>query len=78
MKKGTLQQQTVLKLKRCDCKTTSLDFRPRAQLSTYYKKLGLFFGYSSGLTNYIRDASKGTPRLTSKMIRFGVSYQINN
>ena len=59
-----------------DRKTIKMDFRPRIQISTDYKKLGLYLGYSIGLVNYMEDYIGGVNEAYSKIIRFGLTYQI--
>lgn len=60
-----------------DRKTIKNDFRPRIQFSSSYKKFGLYIGYSFGQTNYLSDMlGNATFESYSRIIRFGVSYQI--
>ncbi|SEP34603.1 hypothetical protein SAMN05444671_1052 [Flavobacterium sp. CF108] len=59
-----------------DRKTISTDFRPRIQISTDYKKFGVYLGYSFGLRNYLDGYVGGTNEAYSKIIRFGVTYQV--
>ena len=51
------------------------DFRPRFQLSTCYKNFGVYFGYAYGISD---NNSRYNTReiMTSKIIRFGVTYKI--
>lgn len=59
-----------------DRKTIKNEVRPRIQISTSYKKMGLYVGYSYGLANYQRDY---IPQFESraKLLRFGLTYQIH-
>jgi hypothetical protein len=58
--------------------TIKLDFSPRIQLSTEYKKIGVYAGYSMGLVNYygMGYVGGGNASAYSKMIRFGISYRL--
>lgn len=59
-----------------EVKTIKNDVRPRIQISTGYKKVGVYVGYSYGLTSYMNDyigiPNESYPRLW----RFGLTYQI--
>lgn len=59
-----------------DRKTISMDFRPRIQLDINYQKFGVFLGYSFGIVNYYKDYDGGNPEAKSKILRFGLTYQI--
>jgi hypothetical protein len=59
-----------------DRKTISTDFRPRIQVSTDYKKFGVYLGYSFGLSNYMEGYIGGTNGVHSKIFRFGITYQV--
>jgi hypothetical protein len=59
-----------------DRKTIKQDFRPRIQISTDYKKFGLYLGYSVGFVNYKEGYLGGINEAYSKIIRFGLTYQI--
>lgn len=59
-----------------DRKTLKWDKRLRVQLSVDYKKLGLYLGYSFGLSNYMNGYVGGTNEAYSRIFRFGMSYQI--
>lgn len=59
-----------------DRKTISTDFRPRIQVSTDYKKFGIYLGYSFGLSNYKDGYTGGTNSVHSKIFRFGITYQV--
>jgi hypothetical protein len=55
------------------------DFRPRFQLSSSYRKFGLYFGYAYGISDYytkIYDPQGMLGLLTNKVYRFGVTYQL--
>jgi hypothetical protein len=51
----------------------SIDFRPRIQIKTQLKKVGLLVGYSLGLTNY---QTQNTPKAYSSYLRLGLSYKL--
>lgn len=59
-----------------DRKTIDNEVRPRIQVSTGYRKLGLYVGYSYGLKNY---TSMYYPRWENyaRLLRFGLMYQIH-
>lgn len=60
-----------------DRKTLRTDIRPRVQLTTNYKKVGVYVGYSYGLSNYMEGYIGGGPWEThSRLTRFGLSYRI--
>lgn len=59
-----------------DRKTINTDFRPRIQVSTDYKKFGVYLGYSFGLVNYKDGYVGGTNDAYSKIFRFGITYQV--
>jgi len=59
-----------------DRKTIKWDIRPRIQVSADYKKFGLYLGYSIGLSNYMRGYIGGTFEASSRIFRFGMTYQI--
>ncbi|WP_264537123.1 hypothetical protein [Flavobacterium sp. N1736] len=59
-----------------DRKTISTDFRPRIQISTDYKKFGVYLGYSFGLSNYKEGYNGGTNEAYSKILRFGITYLV--
>jgi len=53
-----------------------LDIRPRIEFTNYYKKFGLTFGYSLGLTNYENTGgSSADMKVFSRMLRFGFAYR---
>jgi hypothetical protein len=56
--------------------TIKFDFGPRIQLSTEYKKTGLYLGYSVGLLNYMSGYVGGENQVYSKMLRFGFTYRL--
>lgn len=53
-----------------------LDFGPRIQLSTEYKKYGIYIGYAAGLVNYKEGYVGGTNSVYSQNIKFGLTYRI--
>lgn len=60
-----------------DRKHLKTDIRPRLQLATNYQKLGIYAGYSYGLSNYREGITGGgTWEASSRVIRFGLSYRI--
>lgn len=59
-----------------DRKTISTDIRPRIQLDIFYQTLGLSIGYSFGTVNYLKDFDGANLDAKSRIIRFGVSYQL--
>jgi len=61
-----------------DRKTIEVDIRPRIQISTEYKRIGLYIGYSNGITNYMSGYDGGTNITFAKIVRFGVSYKISH
>ena len=60
-----------------DRKTINLDVRPRVQLAINYQKAGIYAGYSYGFINYKREYVGGTNECRSRMLRFGITYQLN-
>lgn len=59
-----------------DRKTIKSDIRPRIQLATDYKKIGIYIGYSFGLANYKSGYIGGTNECYARLLRFGLTYQI--
>lgn len=60
--------------------TESFDFRPRLQISTDYKKFGVYVGYSFGLVNFKAPSEyffEDFGEAKTRMIRFGLSYKLN-
>jgi cell division protein FtsI/penicillin-binding protein 2 len=55
----------------------SPDFRPRIDLTNYYKKFGFSVGYSYGLTNYTENSTRQNTRVYSRLIRIGVAYRFS-
>ena len=51
----------------------TIDIRPRLQIKTQYKKIGLIVGYSLGLTNFNNQTNNNA---FSNFFRTGLSYQI--
>jgi hypothetical protein len=61
-----------------DSKPANIDIRPRFQFSAVYKKFGLYTGYSYGILNYMMWLKgDGIWEAYSRLIRFGVTYQLN-
>lgn len=61
-----------------DRKTINTDIRPRVQITTYYKNFGVYAGYSLGLVNYKSGYIGGTNDAYSNLIRFGLTFRLNN
>ncbi|MDZ7878994.1 MAG: hypothetical protein U5L45_15030 [Saprospiraceae bacterium] len=59
-----------------EVKTTQYDIRPRGQVGISMNRMGIFGGYSYGLTNYTPDPFQDRSNF-SRLIRFGLTYQIN-
>jgi len=59
-----------------DRKDITFDFRPRVQLSTEYKEIGLYVGYSYGLIDYMTHYKGGENGASSRLLRFGITYKI--
>lgn len=59
-----------------DRKTISTDFRPRIQLDAHYQKFGIYLGYSFGTVNYMKNYIGGNFDTKSRMLRFGITYQL--
>ena len=59
-----------------DRKDVTFDLRPRIQLSTEYKEIGLYVGYSYGLIDYMMNYKGGTNEASARLLRFGITYQI--
>jgi len=57
-------------------KGMDVDFRPGFQVSSSYKKYGVYFGYAYGVSDYYRG-SLHDHIVTSKLIRFGLTYKLN-
>jgi hypothetical protein len=61
-----------------DYKTIGVDIRPDIKVSAKYKKIGMYSGYTYGLLNYEMWVNgDGRWESYSRLIRFGVTYQIN-
>lgn len=58
-------------------KTIDLDVRPRIQLAVNYQKAGIYAGYSYGFSNYKREYVGGINECRARMVRFGITYQLN-
>jgi hypothetical protein len=62
---------------KADRKDTEIDFRPRIQLNINYKHLGIYAGYSRGLSNYMSAYSgQDNSEAYTRIIRFGVTYHL--
>jgi hypothetical protein len=59
-----------------DRKTITTDIRPRIQAATTYKRTGIYFGYSIGLPDYMKNYIGGNPDAHSRLLRFGITYQL--
>ena len=59
-----------------DRKTINTDIRPRIQFSADYQKIGVYVGYSYGLTNYKSGYIGGTNECYARLVRFGLTYRI--
>jgi len=59
-----------------DRKDITFDLRPRVQLSTEYKVIGLYIGYSYGLMDYMMHYKGGTNDASARLFRFGITYKI--
>lgn len=59
-----------------DRKTIKSDIRPRFQIATRYNKIGVFCGYSIGVTNYKPGYIGGTNECYARLLRFGLTYQL--
>ena len=59
-----------------DEETIKNEIRPRIQLSTGFKKIGLYVGYSHGLKNY-REGYIPAFESRARLVRFGLTYQIH-
>jgi len=59
-----------------DRKNIKLDFRPRFQVETKYRKIGLYAGYSMVIKNYKSSYIGGTFEAYARFLRFGLTYQL--
>lgn len=59
-----------------DRKDINTDLRPRIQLSTEFDKIGLYVGYSHGLSNYRANLTGLNADAYSRMWRVGISYRL--
>ena len=59
-----------------DIKGINFDFRPRIQLESNLKKVGVYVGYSYGIVNYYPQNQVANPEAYSRLIRFGLSFKI--
>lgn len=58
-------------------KTITTDIRPRIQVSANYHKSSIYIGYSYGVIDYLSDYRGTINDCSSRLIRFGIAYQIN-
>ena len=56
--------------------STAIDLRPRTQIAVSSDKIGAFVGYSFGGVNYNSGYSGGSVDCFSRLIRFGLTYQV--
>ena len=57
-------------------KTLQLDIRPRGQIGITLNRIGIFGGYSYGISNYQPNNSSNLTYF-SRLIRFGLTFQLN-
>lgn len=57
-------------------KTITTDLRPGVQIGAQYKDVGVYIGYSSGISNYLSGYIGGSNEAYSRLLRFGLTYQI--
>jgi hypothetical protein len=60
-----------------DRKTITTDPRLRAQMNVKYSKMGFYIGYAHGFVNYNAGFIGGSSRFSARLMRFGITYQIN-
>lgn len=60
-----------------DRRNIKTDIRPRLQLSTDIKKIGLYVGYSLGLRNYQAKLIGASSKAYSNFLRFGFAYRLD-
>jgi hypothetical protein len=72
---ATISDGTVFTTSR-DRTTTNMDVRPRIQLAATYNRIGIYVGYAQGFLNYLSGSVGGTNDAHSRLIRFGLAYQI--
>lgn len=74
---ATQQQSIVIKTSMDRNKNLSTDIRPRIQVSTDFDKIGIYAGYSYGLSNYYKGyIGLKNNQVYSRMLRLGISYRI--
>ena len=56
--------------------TLQFDIRPRGQIGITLNRIGIFGGYSYGISNYQPNNSRNLTYF-SRLIRFGLTFQIN-
>jgi hypothetical protein len=59
-----------------DRKTITADPRLRVQMNVKYSKMGFYVGYAHGFVNYNAGFIGGVSKSYSRIIRFGLTYQI--
>ena len=57
-------------------KPINTDIRPRFQISSSYKRVGTYIGYSFGLANYMLGYVGGTNDCYARILRFGLTYRL--
>lgn len=60
-----------------DRKNVNNDLRPRVQLGLKKNMVGAYVGYAYGLQNFMQGYVGGSPDASSRLIRFGLTYQLN-
>lgn len=74
---ATQQENIVIKTSQNRDKHINTDVRPRIQVSTDFKKVGVYAGYSYGISNYYKDFIGGkNNEVYSRMLRLGISYRL--
>jgi hypothetical protein len=74
--KATTSDGTIYKTSR-ERETIRYDIRPRFQIATQYRKLGVYGGYSINGLNYQSRSMGGFNDCYARLIRFGLTYQLN-
>ncbi len=73
--RATAQDGTVFTTFR-DRKNLQFDVRPTVQLAIKLAKIGAYVGYSYGVMNYLSGSVGGTNDGFGRLIRFGLTYEI--
>ncbi len=55
---------------------TRFDFRPRIKIDVNYKKYSLNVSFAQGISNYLINYPNATRQAYSRVLRFGLAYQI--